>query len=70
MKAWHKDGAPGEHPEPWGLSGVFTTVRVLTDKKISFFDSHLSALLIQPTVSDCPGFQVPKLLLQKWKNFW
>ena len=59
MKAWHKDGAPGEHPEPWGLPGVFTTVRVLTGKKISFFDSHLNRLIDSANRAELPWVPNP-----------
>ena len=45
MKAWHKDGTPGEHPEPWGIPGVFTTMRILEGQKIPFFESYLHRLL-------------------------
>lgn len=45
MKAWHKDGTPDEHPEPWGMSGVFTTIRIFKGKKIPFFESYLHRLL-------------------------
>ena len=68
MKAWHKDGAPA-NIQSLGITGVFTTVRVGTGKKISFFDSHWTALLIQPTVPNCPGFQALKITT-KWKNSW
>lgn len=45
MKAWHKDGSPSEHPEPWGSPGVFTTTRVIDNRKIPFFKAYLHRLL-------------------------
>ncbi len=69
MKAWHKDGAPGEHPEPWGLSGVFTTVRVLTDKKISFFDSHLERLTDSANRVALPWVPSPEIITTKVEEF-
>ena len=70
MKAWHKDGATGEHPEPWGLPGVFTTVRVGTGKKISFFDSHLDRLIDSANRAELPWVPSPGILPRKWKNSW
>ena len=45
MKAWNKDGTPCDHPEPWGLPGVFTTLRIIADQSIPFYEDYLSRLL-------------------------
>ncbi|MDA7757508.1 aminotransferase class IV [Opitutales bacterium] len=44
MKAWNKDGKPIDHPKPWGLPGVFTTLRVMTDRKTPFCEDYLTRL--------------------------
>ena len=69
MKAWHKDGATGEHPEPWGLPGVFTTVRVGTGKKISFFDSHLHRLIDSANRAELPWVPSPEDITTKVEEF-
>ena len=69
MKAWHKDGATGEHPEPWGLPGVFTTVRVGTGKKISFFDSHLDRLIDSAKRAKLPWVPSPGEITTKVEEF-
>ena len=69
MKAWHKDGATGEHPEPWGLPGVFTTVRVGTGKKISFFDLHLNRLIDSANRAELPWVPSPEDITTKVEEF-
>ena len=45
MHAWTQKGETSEHPEPWGLQGVFTTLRSLPDRQIPFCNHHLDRLL-------------------------
>ena len=45
MHAWTKDGTPAEHPEPWGLTGVFSTLRRFTNGHLPFRDDYLDRLL-------------------------
>ena len=45
MHAWSKDGSPADHPEPWGLPGVFSTLRRFPQGHIAFRDEYLERLL-------------------------
>ena len=45
MHAWTKTGETSEHPEPWGLYGAFTTMRLFPGGFLSFLDEHLERLL-------------------------
>ena len=45
MHAWSKDGSPADHPEPWGLPGVFSTLRRFPQGHIPFRDEYLERLL-------------------------
>ena len=65
MKAWHKDGTPDKHPEPWGMSGVFTTIRILKGKKIPFFESYLHRLLESASRLQMPW--IPALVILRVK---
>ena len=45
MHAWTKDGTPADHPEPWGLPGVFSTLRRLAHGHLPFREDYLARLL-------------------------
>ena len=45
MHAWTKTGETSEHPEPWGLYGAFTTMRLFPGGFLPFRDEHLDRLL-------------------------
>jgi 4-amino-4-deoxychorismate lyase len=45
MHAWTKDGTPADHPEPWGLPGVFSTLRRFAHGHLPFRDEYLNRLL-------------------------
>ena len=45
MHAWTKTGETSEHPEPWGLYGAFTTMRLFPGGFLPFLDEHLDRLL-------------------------
>ena len=45
MHAWTKDGTLADHPEPWGLTGVFSTLRMFASGHLPFQDDYLERLL-------------------------
>ena len=45
MKAWNKDDESCEHPDPWGMRGVFSTLKVLNEGIIPFRKSYLNRLI-------------------------
>ena len=45
MHAWSKDGSSVAHPEPWGLPGVFSTLRRFPRGHMPFRDDYLERLL-------------------------
>lgn len=45
MHAWTKEGTPSKHPEPWGLSGVFSTLRKFANGHLPFREDYLERLL-------------------------
>lgn len=45
MQAWTKNGKPTDHPEPWGLPGAFSTLRVFPHGHIPFRTDYLERLL-------------------------
>ena len=65
MKAWNKDDAPSEHPEPWGLRGVFSTLKVLDNRVIPFCESYLNRLIESAKKQAMPWIPDITLLEQK-----
>jgi branched-subunit amino acid aminotransferase/4-amino-4-deoxychorismate lyase len=69
MKAWNKDDAPSEHPEPWGLRGVFSTLKVLDNRVIPFCESYLNRLIESAKRQAMPWIPDISLLEQKLDQF-
>ena len=69
MKAWNKDDAPSEHPEPWGLRGVFSTLKVLDNRVIPFCESYLIRLIESAKKQAMPWIPDITLLEQKLAQF-
>jgi branched-subunit amino acid aminotransferase/4-amino-4-deoxychorismate lyase len=69
MKAWNKDDAPSEHPEPWGLRGVFSTLKVLDNHVIPFCESYLNRLIEFAKRQSMPWIPDISLLEQKLDQF-
>ena len=45
MHAWAKSGEPTKHPEPWGIAGAFSTLRLLPNGYIPFREAYVKRLL-------------------------
>ncbi len=45
MHAWAKSGEPIKHPEPWGIAGAFSTLRLLPNGYIPFREAYCKRLL-------------------------
>jgi branched-subunit amino acid aminotransferase/4-amino-4-deoxychorismate lyase len=69
MKAWNKDGKPADHPDPWGLPGVFTTLRVFGDGKIPFCEDYILRLITSAEKIGLPWIPGVKELAKETENF-
>ena len=68
MHAWTQKGETSEHPEPWGLQGVFTTLRILPDRQIPFCNHHLDRLLDSAQKLGLPWIPSKERLLDRLKE--
>ena len=64
MKAWNKDDAPSEHPEPWGLRG-FLYPEGSDNRVIPFCESYLIRLIESAKKQAMPWIPDITLLEQK-----
>ena len=45
MQAWTESGDLTEHPEPWGIKGTFSTLRLCKQNHIPFLNLYLNRLI-------------------------
>ena len=45
MQAWTESGNVTEHPEPWGIKGTFSTLRLCKQNHIPFLDLYINRLI-------------------------
>ena len=69
MFAWTKDGVPAEHPEPWGLTGAFTTLRRFPSGHLPFLNDHLDRLLDSANRTGLNWLPTPEKLSDRLEEF-
>lgn len=69
MKAWNIDDTLSKHPEPWGLRGVFSTLRVIEDREVPFCESYLHRLIESAKREAMPWIPDIQFIEQKLAHF-
>ena len=69
MQAWTKSGKSIDHPEPWGIDGAFSTLRLFSNGKIPFRNAYLRRVLDSANILQLKWIPEQSLLDFRLDNF-